>query len=67
MPQKFKIFEILNFSTVISIDFCRPLAAKIRNLKSSKMAFQVDFSAKKVTRFNFGLLVAPKKKKHEGP
>ena len=29
-PLKLKIFEILNFSTVISIEICRPLATKLR-------------------------------------
>ena len=39
--------------------------------KNFKMAFQVDFYAKNVQRFIFGLLVAPKLKKqtwgHNGP
>ena len=61
-PLKLKIFEILDFSTVISIEICRPLVAKLRNLKLSKMAFQVVFSAKNVPRFSFGLLVALKLK-----
>ena len=39
----------------------------IRNLKLSKMASQVDFSTKNVPRFSFGLSVAPKLKKQEGP
>ena len=38
-PLKLKIFEILNFSSIISIEICQPLAAKLRNLKLSKMAF----------------------------
>ena len=54
--MKLKIFEILDFSTVISIEICRPLVAKLKNLKLSKMAFQVVFSAKNVPRFSFGLL-----------
>ena len=40
--------------------------AKLRNLKLSKIAFQVDFSAKHVQRFSFRLLVAPKLKKQGG-
>ena len=65
-PLKLKIFEILDFSTVISIEICRPLVAKLRNLKLSKMAFQVVFSAKNVPRFSFGLLVTQKLKNQVG-
>ena len=39
---------------------------KLRNLKLSKIAFQVDFSAKNVPRFSFVLLAAPKPKKQGG-
>ena len=60
---KLKILKILNFSTIISIEICRPLATKLRDLKMFKMAFQVVFSAENVPRFSFGLLVAPKLKK----
>ena len=60
--MKHKIFDILNFSTIISIEICLPLVDKIKNLELSKMAFQVVFSAKSVQRFSFGLLVAPKLK-----
>ena len=69
-PLKLKILKILNFSTIISIENCRPLATKLRDLKMFKMAFQVVFSAKNVPRFSFGLLVAPKLKNeggHNGP
>ena len=38
--------KILNFSTIISIEICRPLATKLRDLKLFEMAFQVIFSAK---------------------
>jgi len=65
-PLKLKIFEILNFSTIISIKICGPLAAKLRELKLSKMTFQVVFIAKNVPRFSFGLLVASKPKKQGG-
>ena len=65
-PLKLKILKILNFSTIISIENCRPLATKLRDLKMFKMAFQVVFSAKNVPRFSFGLLVAPKLKKQGG-
>ena len=53
--------------TVISIENCRPLATKLRDLKMFKMTFQVVFSTKNVPRFSFGLLVAPKLKKLGGP
>ena len=42
------------------------LAAKVRNLRLFKMAFQVVFSAKNVQRFSFGLSFAPKLKKEGG-
>ena len=64
--MKLKILKILNFSTIISIENCRPLVTKLRDLKMFKMAFQVVFSAKNVPRFSFGLLVAPKPKKQGG-
>ena len=64
--MKLKILKILNFSTIILIENCRPLATKLRDLKMFKMAFQVVFSAKNVPRFSFGLLVAPKLKKRGG-
>ena len=66
-PLKLKILKIMNFSTTISIEICCPLATKIRDLKMLKMASQLDFSAKNVPRFSFGLLVAPKPKKQGGP
>ena len=66
-PLKLKILKILNFSTIISIENCRPLVTKLRDLKMFKMAFQVVFSTKNVPRFSFGLLVAPKPKKQGGP
>ena len=62
-----KILKILNFSTIISIENCRPLATKLRDLKMFEIAFHVVFSAKNVPRFSFGLLVAPKPKKQGGP
>ena len=52
--------------TTISIEICRPLATKQRDLKMFKMAFQVVFSAKNVPRFSFGIFVAPKPKKQGG-
>ena len=64
--MKLKILKILNFSTIISIEICRPLATKLRDLKMFKMAFQVVFSAKNVPRFSFVLLAAPKPKKQGG-
>ena len=66
MPSKLKTFEILNLSTIVSIEIYRPLAAKVMNLKLSKMAFQDAFSAKNVQSFSFGLLVALKLKKQGG-
>ena len=65
-PLKLKILKILTFSTIISIENCRPLATKIRDLKMFKMTSQLDFSTKNVPRFSFGLLVAPKPKKNKG-
>ena len=54
--SKFLIFSLTNptfsssifdfFSTIISIEICRPLATKLRDLKLFEMAFQVIFSAK---------------------
>ena len=64
--MKLEIFEIFDFSFIISFELCRPLAAKLRNLKLSKIAFQVVFSAKNVPRFSFGLLLAPKLKNQVG-
>ena len=55
------------FSTKISIKICCPLAAKLRNLKLFKMAFQVMFNGKNVKRFGFGLLIAKKMKKQGEP
>ena len=40
-PLKLKILKILNFSTIISIEICCPLTAKVRNLEISKMAFKL--------------------------
>ena len=65
-PLKLKILKILNFSTIISIEICRPLATKQRDLKMFKMASQVVFRPKNVPRFSFGLLVAPKPKNQGG-
>ena len=65
-PLKLEIFEILNFSTIISIEICQPLVAKLRNLELSKMVFQVVFSAKNVQRLSFELLVALKLKYQGG-
>ena len=50
-PLKLKILKILNFSTIISIEICRPLATKQRDLKMFKMASQVVFRPKNVPRF----------------
>ena len=70
-PLKLKFFKILNFSTIISIEICSPLATKQRDLKMFKMASQIVFRPKNVPRFSFGLLVAPKPKNqgggHNGP
>ena len=63
--MKLKILKILNFSTIISIEICHPLATKQRDLKMFKMASQVVFSPKNVPRFSFGL-VAPKPKNQGG-
>ena len=65
-PLKLKILKILNFSTIISIEICRPLATKQRDLKMFKMASQVVFRPKNVPRFIFGHLVAPKPKNQGG-
>ena len=43
-------------TTIISIEICWPLAVKLRNLKLSKIAFQVAFGAKTVARLSFGKL-----------
>ena len=62
--EKKKIFEILNFFTIISTEICRPLAAKPTNLNFSKMAFLVVFSANKGSLFwDFG---SPKAGKTRG-
>ena len=65
-PLKLKILKILNFSTIILIEICCPLATEQRDLKMFKMASQVVFRAKNVPRFSFGLLVALKPKKQGG-
>ena len=56
--------------TIISIEICRPLATKQRDLKMFKMASQVVFMPKNVPRFIFGHLVAQSQKTrggHNGP
>ena len=40
--------------------------SKTKENKTEKMAFHVDFSAKNVLKFNFGLLLAQKPKQQEG-
>ena len=59
-PLKLKIFEFFEFPTVISIDICQLLTAKLRNLTLSKVATQAVIIAKNVPRFSFCLLVFQK-------